>query len=315
MKPAKFSEEAEEVLGTIIAVTPSIVRSTWKERISTHAKSKAALEGRKAISRDDILKSAKEVMPSGFGPLFLKMMAPEKFNELSKSGVEGYRAAAKRWVKINVKESPAGKKVITRRSEKPYILSICGSPRKGGNTDLLVKKINEGAELAGARCETIYLHNKKIGYCIGCRKCREEGSRVEDFCVIKDDMTEIYKKLCEADGIVIGYPIYTARESAQTATFWDRLDCWSNAYNRERFGERKPGILVMSWAWFEPDTYMDQMEGMLMLMSLRNIEPVAAVTASGCRGTAHGRGVVVQDEKGMNKVFNAGKKLAQIIKS
>lgn len=314
-KNIKLMPEAEGTLKKIISVTPSIMQSVLEKRILAQTQRNVLYEGRKEILPKDILSSAKEVMPSGFSPLFVKMSNPKKFKALAKSGIKEPDAGAKRWVRVDVKQSPGGKKFVTRKSENPYVLAICGSPRKNGNTDLLIKKFFDGAQTKGAKCETVYLHYRKIGYCIGCRKCREDddGTIIESYCAIKDDMTDIYRKLSSADAVVIGFPIYTARESSQTAVFWDRLDCMSNKYNKERFGARKAGALITSWAWPETETYRDHMEGMLTLMGLRGIESLFCISASGCRGKAHGWGVVVQDKKGMEKVFSAGAKTAEII--
>jgi len=314
-KNIALKPEAREILKAIVSIMPAILQRVWRNRIITQAEKNVIYDGRKSVSAKDILGAAREVMPSKFSPLFVRMSNPSKFKAIAKSGIEGYREGSRRWVKIDVKQSSAGKKFITRKSANPYILAICGSPRKGGNTHLLIDKFLEGAGENAARCETVYLHKKKIGYCVGCRKCREnnDGTILEDYCTIKDDMTEIYKKLALADAVVIGFPIYTARESAQTAAFWDRLDCMSNKYNRERFGGPKAGALITSWAWPEAQTYRDHMEGMMMLMRLRGIETLCSVAASGCRGRAHGRGVVVHDERGMKRVFSAGAKVAEII--
>ncbi|RMF98484.1 MAG: flavodoxin family protein [Candidatus Schekmanbacteria bacterium] len=315
-KKLSLTQDALKMLNTIISITPSILQPLWKERILRQAEKNVFFESREEISSDDIFDAAKEVMPSGFSPLFVKLSNPSKFQTIARSGIEGYKETSKRWVKIKVKRAIQGRKFITRKTKTtPKIIALCGSPRRKGNSDLLIKEFFRGAESRGAICEEIYLHFKKISYCIGCRKCREknDGTIIETFCTIKDDMTEIYKKLCEADAVVIGYPIYTARESAQTAAFWDRLDCMSNKYNKQRFGGRKAGTLITCWAWPEEHTYRDHMEGMMMLMGLRGIETLFAISASGCRGRAHGRGVVTQDEKGMEKVFQAGAKTVEVI--
>jgi multimeric flavodoxin WrbA len=77
------------------------------------------------------------------------------------------------------------------------VLGIMGSPRVGGNSDILLDDALAGAEKAGAQVEKIILVKKKISGCLDCKKCNETG-----LCVIKDDMPEIHKKILEADAII-----------------------------------------------------------------------------------------------------------------
>ena len=108
--------------------------------------------------------------------------------------------------------------------KKPGDMAVAGfvaSPRKKGNCDLLVDEVLKGAKSAGATVEKFFLEGYNLKPCIGCRKCVTED--LKDFCVIKDDMKELYDKFLYADSIVFSFPVYTARESAQAAIFFDRL--------------------------------------------------------------------------------------------
>jgi len=97
------------------------------------------------------------------------------------------------------------------------ILGLSFSPRAGGNTDTLLKAVLEGARQQGADTELCRVSDKNIQPCDGCRACWETGE-----CHIKDGMQEIYPGLLEADGIIIGTPIYFYGMSAQTKIFIDR---------------------------------------------------------------------------------------------
>ena len=68
------------------------------------------------------------------------------------------------------------------------VLGILGSPRLGGNSDILLEQALAGARAAGAEVEKITLYQKKISGCLDCGKCNETG-----ICAIKDDMPEIHK--------------------------------------------------------------------------------------------------------------------------
>lgn len=83
------------------------------------------------------------------------------------------------------------------------VLGILGSPRVGGNSDILLEQALAGAKGAGGEVEKIVLSNKKISGCLDCEKCNETG-----ICVIKDDMLEIHKKILDAEAIIHSVPVY-----------------------------------------------------------------------------------------------------------
>ncbi len=106
------------------------------------------------------------------------------------------------------------------------ILIFQGSPRKNGNTDLLLKKICLGIQKAHQEYEYIRLPELDIHPCIGCGTCEKTG-----ICVFKDDMQDLYTKVSRADRIVIGSPIYFYSVTAQTKIFIDRCQAlWSRKY-------------------------------------------------------------------------------------
>lgn len=106
------------------------------------------------------------------------------------------------------------------------ILIFNGSPRRRGNTDLLLAKIEEGIQQAGQKAEQISLAHLAIHPCTGCGHCEIEGQ-----CIIKDDMTPLYDKIEAAHRIVVGSPIYFYGVTAQAKAFVDRCQAlWSRKY-------------------------------------------------------------------------------------
>jgi len=101
------------------------------------------------------------------------------------------------------------------------ILGIIGSSRKSGNTDILVRKVLEGAETQGLSTQAIWLSDYTISHCTGCEGCAT-GFR----CVKNDGMQEIYPLLEQAKGLVIGSPTYFYNVSGLTKNFLDRLYCY-----------------------------------------------------------------------------------------
>ena len=112
-------------------------------------------------------------------------------------------------------------------SKKVLILS--GSPRKGGNSDLLCDEFLRGAAEAGHAVEKIFIHDKKIGYCNACYACRDTG-----VCVIKDGMSEVLDKMAWADVIVMASPVYFYSIDAQMKAVIDRtLAQWTKLPDKE----------------------------------------------------------------------------------
>lgn len=112
-------------------------------------------------------------------------------------------------------------------SKKVLILS--GSPRKGGNSDILCDEFMKGAKESGNTVEKIRVAEKKIGYCRGCYACKGTG-----ICAIKDDMAEILQKMIDADVIVLASPVYFYSIDAQLKAVIDRtVACWLEVKNKE----------------------------------------------------------------------------------
>jgi len=106
------------------------------------------------------------------------------------------------------------------------VLGIAGSPRRGGNTDLLLDEALRGAKEAGAEVEKIYVRDYKITPCTECNGCFKEGK-----CVIKDEMDEVYPKLLEADRIIFASPMFFMGVTGWAKALIDRCQAlWAKKY-------------------------------------------------------------------------------------
>jgi len=129
------------------------------------------------------------------------------------------------------------------------ILAIYGSPRRKGNTSLLLKKAVEGAKEAGATVEEIVLRDLKMSPCLEIYGCKETGR-----CVIKDDFQPLYDKLLACKGLILASPIFFYTVSALTKIMMDRCQSlWVKRYWIEKapFGKRdysKKGLFVSAGA-------------------------------------------------------------------
>ncbi len=97
------------------------------------------------------------------------------------------------------------------------VLGIAGSPRRGGNTDLLLAEVMRGAASGGAEVKTIILNDLEIAPCQHCDACQKAGR-----CRIEDDMQMVYRELGEADRIVLASPIQFMGVTAQAKAMIDR---------------------------------------------------------------------------------------------
>ena len=101
------------------------------------------------------------------------------------------------------------------------VVGICGSPRKG-NTEWMLRRLLEGVAGRGIETRLILLREKQIKGCDGCLSCETGGSKRKGTCHIQDDMQQIYPALMEADGFVLGTPVYFDLLSGLLKSFMDR---------------------------------------------------------------------------------------------
>ena len=104
----------------------------------------------------------------------------------------------------------------------PKILAVGGSPRKNGNSDLLMKAFRQGARQAGADCELVQLRDYLISPCIGCEKCRKDAVCRGP----QDGMQLLYPKVAAAQGLALFSPTHNYNITAWMKAFIDRLYCY-----------------------------------------------------------------------------------------
>ena len=97
------------------------------------------------------------------------------------------------------------------------VLGIYGSPRRKGNSEILLDKALEGAKSSGAEVITIYARELKMSGCLECCGCDKTGK-----CVVKDDMQNVYPLLESADVIILSTSIFFYGVPAQAKALIDR---------------------------------------------------------------------------------------------
>ena len=98
------------------------------------------------------------------------------------------------------------------------IIALQGSPRIGGNCDVLMDEMIKGAEENGHEVVKYYLEEENIAACIACMFCAENPD-----CVREDDGNKIINELVAADGVIFATPIYYGQMSGQAKTIIDRF--------------------------------------------------------------------------------------------
>jgi multimeric flavodoxin WrbA len=210
------------------------------------------------------------------------------------------------------------------------ILGVCGSPVKGGNTEVFLSEALKTAEgLGDVATELVCLIEKRIGDCRHCNWClskQAEGT----FCCIKDDMLEMYPKIIEADALLVATPTYAGRLSGYSAVFMDR-------FRALVLGKRYRGVLrnkvgaAMTVAWMRnagPETALLSVATAYLMWGMVLASPGEGGCEFGAVGVSSdggsGRFVpeerlgVLKDKLGMASARALGKRtveLARIIKA
>ena len=98
------------------------------------------------------------------------------------------------------------------------IIAISGSPRPRGNTWHLLQEVIKVLEQQGIDTEYVSLHDKDIRPCLACMKCAKEKNR----CSQEDDFNALYEVLAQADGLIVGSPVYFGSATPNLMALLDR---------------------------------------------------------------------------------------------
>jgi multimeric flavodoxin WrbA len=128
------------------------------------------------------------------------------------------------------------------------IIGVMGSPRRNGNTHILLSRILEGAESEGAKGDILFLDDLAIQECNGCHSCWEGKDCSKD-----DDMNGIYPKIIKSDGIVFGTPVYWYGPTALMKVFIDRFVYFNCPEHRAKI-KGKSAVLAIPFEEEDPRT-------------------------------------------------------------
>ncbi|MGM0770768.1 MAG: flavodoxin family protein [Halobacteriota archaeon] len=189
------------------------------------------------------------------------------------------------------------------------ILGVGGSPRKNGNTDILLDRFLKGAESEGAEIKKVQLRDYSIEFCIGCEACRKAGTCTQ----FHDGMNLLYSDIESSDGLILGSPTYNYNITASMKGFIDRL------YPFYEFSGERPGPYSSKLAEHDRKalvfTVCEQvkveemgftLEALGMPLEALGYEIMEKFLATGC----FSKGEVSKDEDILKKAFDAGKQMA-----
>jgi NAD(P)H-dependent FMN reductase len=183
------------------------------------------------------------------------------------------------------------------------LLALVGSPRRGGNTDVLVDEALDAFRLAGGEVEKVVVSSLQIDPCDGCGACSLENG-LDSLCVLQDDMTELYGKLLSADALLWATPIYMWSPTAQMKLFLDRLHPLGD-YQDTRWGRGLAGTpvgLIIVYAEEDPlDSGVSQTRDILKVVA----EACGGHIAFVIHSTAEEKGEVKHNLKLVGRVREA----------
>jgi multimeric flavodoxin WrbA len=185
------------------------------------------------------------------------------------------------------------------------VVAINGSPRKEGNTTILVQKVFEELEREGIVTEQIHLAGKKVQGCIACFKCFQNLDRR---CAVDSDfINDCIGKMDEADGIILASPTYFATVTTELKAVIDRAGLVAIANGNML--ARKVGAAVVSVRRGGAVTVFDTINHFFFIEEM-------VVPGSSYWNFAMGLhpGEVENDEEGLRTMANLGKNMAWLMK-
>ena len=180
------------------------------------------------------------------------------------------------------------------------VLLINGSPHTTGCVARALREVAESLEQQGIETQTLHIGNRDIRGCIACYKCRELGR-----CIFDDAVNAAAPHFAEADGIVIGSPVYYAHANGGLLAFLDRL-FFSTPFDKSM----KVGAAVVSSRRAGSTSAFDDINKYFTI----NAMPIASSTYW---NEVHGFTAeeVEQDAEGLQTMRNLGRNVAFLVKS
>jgi len=189
-----------------------------------------------------------------------------------------------------------------KRRNEMKVVGFNGSPRKDGNTGILIQKVFRELEKEGIETELVQLSHKKIHGCIACYKCVENK---DQRCAVNDDSANEYiEKITQAQGVVTGSPVYFMDVTPEMKALIDRAGFVSRS-NGGMY-KNKVGALVAAARRTGAMHTLDTMSHFFMSMEM--------ITVGRAIGVGRDKGDVEKDEEGLMLANALGQRMAWLLK-
>jgi len=187
------------------------------------------------------------------------------------------------------------------------VLGLAGSPRRGGNTDILLSEVMRGAASRGAEVKTIILNDLNIAPCQHCDACLKTGR-----CKVEDDMQAVYRELEQADRLVLASPIHFTGVTAQAKAMIDRCQAlWARKYRLKLppLGNRRErkGLFVSVGGRKVANGFDSALATVKSLFKVLDITYVGELVFPG----VDEKGVIKKHPDALRQAFLAGQKLVE----
>lgn len=188
------------------------------------------------------------------------------------------------------------------------VIAFLGSPRKNGNTELLLRETIKGIESSGSPVQTFNLTTMKISPCRDCGECAQTG-----ICASDDEMVQVYEAIRNTDRIILASPVFFYGVSAQAKTMIDRCQAfWCEKYLLKKpipQGELNRKGLLLLVAGQKKNTGIECSEECAKAF-FRTISVPEHKTLS--YAGIDSKGSILEHPTAMKEAFEAGKKLVKL---
>lgn len=182
------------------------------------------------------------------------------------------------------------------------VIGVSGSPRVGGNTDLILNEALQAAKAAGAEVSLIRVYDYKLEPCRACMACFSTGK-----CVQEDDCPKLFEMLKQADAVILASPSYFQGVTAQMKTFIDRVGFLALARKKTDFAGKVGGVIAVARRSGVSST-CNQMLAFLTAVGI-SIPSGGRVFA-----IAREKGEVLNDREGVETARQLGKSIVTALK-
>ncbi len=184
------------------------------------------------------------------------------------------------------------------------VVGISGSSRKKGNTEFLIQSALDEIRKEGIEAEILTLADKTITPCNACMACRKEKNR----CAIDDDFGPIFLKMREADGLILGTPVYFGSATPNIKSLIDRAGYVCRQGENVFYRKVAAPIVVARRAG--QNFTLAQLNFFFLLMGMVIVPGSPYWTF----GFGRERGEVEKDSEGIESISNLGRNMAWLLK-